>query len=152
MKKLLLQFIVFFGLSLIYVYSIAQGNWEYYGSTKDNYENFYYDKTSISYLTKDTVRVWTKTVVNNEKSILETIKMREKHKLPIKGYDKYKEIKFLTEIKCSTKEYRNITYIQYDTDGIVLDSVGTDNPRWSFIIPDSEIALLHKTVCQKTRQ
>lgn len=154
MKRHLFQLALPVVLSLVHSFTPVYGaEWRQYGS--GNNMDLYYDAKSVSYLSRDSLRVLNKFVVQNDNGRLRMIKERAKKNLFIEGYENYKESNVIYEIKCSTQELYMLSATDYDKMGDILDSTRADradktsNPGWDFIIPGTPTGLLPEAVCKK---
>jgi len=117
----------------------GSSNWVKYA--RSNGDILSYNKIHIK-RTKDIVKVWTKIVfsdagrgTNNRGS------SNEKR-------DKLSFNKSLIEIDCKEERVRLLSFIQYNTDGSVLNSRYHDKPEWKYIPPDSMLDMLRENVCK----
>jgi len=56
---------------------------------------------------------------------------------------------YLIEINCIERNYRILATSEYDKNGKVINSSNSDDASWYFIIPESTMSYLQKTICQK---
>ena len=113
----------------------------------DNDGNIYsYSKVNIRHSSKNIVQVWEKRVLSEE-SRKEYIQIKKDDGKSTKGWDKLSYNIILSEIDCNKKMIHVLSVNLYDTNGDSLDYFSVDNPKWDYIIPDSNTDNLQKKVC-----
>jgi hypothetical protein len=120
--------------------------WIYIGETE--YGILYYDKMSVTNVSPNIIRVWTKrklSKVNKDKIIQD----RKYTKQPIEGWDKLDITMFLEEEDCANYTTKTIKMVDYDDEGKVLSEYENPNPMINEIIPHTIGETLHRKVCQK---
>lgn len=143
-KRIVLSVLLVFVLSI----SIHAAAWEFLGKTTDG-SVYYYDKSSVKYLTGNVVRFWGKEIPS------ETAKKENMVELGIKylGYldgkfMKYSSHKVLAEINCSKKQIRTLSYVFYDSEGNIIGSFN-ESSHWVSIVPESIVELAANKLCRQ---
>lgn len=136
MKKLLLLAMV---LGLLVSASIGNAaDWKLYESNEE-YFLAYYDTQTITYPSKNIVRVWERRDYT-EKGVMNTV---------VRYGKEYENLSYgivLSEFDCVEKKIRNLAATYYDKKERVI--YYTDNPSsWTFISPGSIQDTLSKKVC-----
>jgi hypothetical protein len=115
--------------------------WKYIGSTGKKGEAYWFiDTQTISYLTKDVVRVWV------------IVTLDEEGRLQLRRTTKYpKDIRYLNtllDIDCSKCTYKHLKVTSHKMDGILLDSTdfSLDEP-WRPIEPGHMFMIVYKEIC-----
>ena len=143
-KRIVLSVLLVFVLSI----SIHAAAWEFLGKTTDG-SVYYYDKSSVKYLTGNVVRFWGKEIPS------ETAKKENMVELGIKylGYldgkfMKYSSHKVLAEINCSKEQIRTLSYVFYDSEGNIIGSFN-ESSHWVSIVPESIVELAANKLCRQ---
>jgi hypothetical protein len=146
MKRLLLTVSV---LCLFMIgYATANGaDWVHYSTSSAG--DWYYDKGSIAYTGKDTIKVW-QTLVYSERG-----KQKEMEARKEAGFYnvKYDDLKFTLDhyvIKCSTGEVGLSGLAHYSSEGRVISSTSFP-PSYSPILPNTILEGLYKIVCKNKK-
>lgn len=143
MKQLLIKVMVIFVFFTITAGRVESADWKYFGSIA--LFDCYYDSTSIKNLDGDIIRVCTKWVIKDKKSLDEFIKLMQKEGASIKGYENFEHALYWQELNYTTKQYRIISVTNYAKGGTVL--FNTNYPAdWMIISPESIIEALSKVL------
>lgn len=119
MTRLLKTIILVIAVLMVY---IAEGaDWTLLVETPE--ESYYYDKESITYPSKGIIRVWGR-------------ELREAG-----------ERNNLIEINCEYKEFRILSFTDYDENGEVSGE-STSPTGWESIAKESPSELLYKALCE----
>ena len=119
-------------------------NWVFYATTSGG--SFFYDRDSIHNVSKDVIKVWTKLVYNDE-GRAESLGELKKNKVSTAGFELLSESTTLWFLNCVDEQLKITQLLYYAKDGRVLRRVQTDEMDWTYIIPDSPMEQLMKTVC-----
>ena len=122
-------------------------DWLNFATSKPLGDKHYYDKASVFTDSEGAVRVWTKQIFSykGKEQFIETMKQN--------GYSGSRKLEHLSyvlnyyAIKCSEREYNNISYYVRDEGGDNMDS-GKPQTSWNAIASGSILELLHKEVCR----
>jgi hypothetical protein len=114
-------------------------NWRYFTSSRHG--DCFYDADGITRQQNGMVRVWYKTVLNDEGRIDWVTKRGEK----------VKDVSYLIdlfELDCKGTRMRFLTGTSYSKAGSVLESSGSGSSDWDYINPDSLMDILFNIVCR----
>lgn len=123
-------------------------DWVYYA--KDNLGNYkFYDRSSISFPSKNIIRVWKKDVYSKD-GIKDYVAQRARNKLSIYGYEELSHVECKEELNCTTKEHRLLACSMYDKSGSVVESQSatTEHQAWEPVLPDSDLDAFHAVLCK----
>ena len=115
--------------------------WKYIGSTGKKGGNYWFiDTQTISYLTKDVVRVWVKATLDEEGRLL--------FQHTIKSPKNLRYVFTLLDIDCLKCAHKTLKMTFYRTDGVLIDSSDfpLDRP-WLPIEPGSMFMILYREIC-----
>jgi hypothetical protein len=127
---------------------IFDPKWKFLGFDKLGTAVFFY----IEDTNQNIVKVWEKGIYS-ERGKQSYIKYRIQNKLNVIGYENFDYNLTLYKIDCFKKRYQTLEFIDYASDGLILDDVNVpeflaDLSEWSSILPDSVIEGLFKKVCK----
>lgn len=110
-------------------------------------ESLYYDKTSIRQQPNKHIRVWVRTEVEDISAYIEE---RKKNYQKTEGYENYSHSLMAWEFDCNSATVGEISLIDYDDKGKVLDSYHIDEKSINLksVVPDSFGNALYKIVCK----
>ena len=159
------------GLIILSHTEVWGADWRHYGTT-DGVGQFYYDKDSIAFLPGGVVRVWARTIKDEDlkkaieekkKAIQKFIERRVSGKKAIseeeskKIYEEWQkeflrnlvipEKRMLIELRCGDKMYRLLSGTEYDEKGNAQKGFSAPQAQWLQIIPESPIEGLYKIAC-----
>ena len=144
MKKKPGVIFVIIGFFVLYYGEVRGADWKYLGSNEE--QQFYLDTGSISLLSKNIVRVWTKAFFT-DRGIIGVIKQ-----LGIK-YENLSESVGLDELNCVNKTYRQLSETHFSKGGTVLGSSERGDfkidSKWSLIIPGTFYEAIYDEVCNR---
>ncbi|MCX8069737.1 MAG: hypothetical protein N2738_04470 [Thermodesulfovibrionales bacterium] len=117
-------------------YSFAQ-NWKtFVPEDKSKEQVMQYDDEGKKKVSEAVTRVW--------------IKIEKKEQTETKkGASPIVKSLFLIEINCNEKNYRTLSIAEYDKNGKLMNSLNFDDASWYFIVPESTMSYLQKSICQK---
>lgn len=139
MKSLLIKLgVLSIGLLILGNAEVWGADWKPYGSNEQYY--YYYDTQSITYPSKNVVRVWGK-MDFTEKGVLNWVGELGKR------YENLSHVIFLMEINCAEKKSRSLSDSSYDNKGDVIISSHSPS-EWRFIIPETMNENLYKEICK----
>lgn len=134
----------------VFVLTIAihAATWEFLGKTVDG-SIYYYDKSSVKYLTGNIVRFWGREIPSEraKKENMVEIGIRYLGYLDSK-FMKYSSHKVLTEINCSKEQIRTLSYVVYDSEGNNIGSFN-ESSYWVPIVAESIVELAADTLCRQ---
>src|SRR5208337_1046129 len=158
-----------------FIFSYGKGwgaDWKRYMA--NDFGGWFYDAESITRPSKDTVRVWGKTVYTDKGVIRRVTEMgvisQKYEDLALKYKDseskdlaskykalasKYEALSYelpLFEFNCATKKSRTLKGTSYSRDGLVLDIYAPEAPDWNEIVPGSVAEALYKMVCKQPKK
>ena len=128
MKRICLALI--FCFLLVIVSTVCAADWLKYGELDGNL--YFYDVESVINPTDDSVRFWSKTILQKK----------------VKGAS---YLLTLWEIKCSMRETRLINVVSWDNAGKVIDD-DREPSAWVAILPNSLGAILYNEFCPIKRE
>ena len=139
---------VFLGVFLCLSGLSTAAEWVSY-STDILDNELFYDHESISFPSKDIVRVWGKRIYSEEGK-KDEIAERTRETLPTYGFSELSHTLCQYELNCNTRERITVGCSHYSNSGNVLDSfnVPKEQQKWKPIYPDSVANTLRKTVCE----
>jgi hypothetical protein len=142
MKTVLrITLLLFTGSFLLTLISVSYSDeWEIY--SKGYGGICYYDKENVTHMPNNVVRVWDKQIFSDAGK-KEAIK---------KLGDSFKDLEYsiaLLQINCNEKKYNVLSLSFYDSKQNIIYSQKTSGEE-EFILPDSIMEELHKSVCKKT--
>jgi len=147
--KTLSVILILFGNCLLFCAEAHAADWVYYGTdTLKNYR--FYDRESISYPSKDIVRV-SKKDVYSEDGIKDYMAQRARNKLSTYGYEDLSHVQCKEELNCKTREYSILACSIYDKSGSVIESqsvIKGQQQTWEPIQPGSDVDDVHKILCK----
>jgi len=148
---------------------VWRANWKLYMA--NDFGGWFYDAETITRPSKDTVRVWGKTVYTDKGVMQRVTDMRvisekyraiyEKYKdLKSKGLassykdleSKYKDLSYeqnLIEINCANRKSRTLKGTSYSRDGSVLWNFTPEAPDWNEVVPGSVVVVLYEIICKQ---
>jgi hypothetical protein len=139
-------------------------DWKPYAA--DKHFSYYYDAHRVVYPYKTIhnvlnlelakvgiVRVWTKRIINDEKSREWQIIALKKLSRATKGYDSYEYTVSDKELSCTDKKYKLLSETDYSKEGDVLGTFVKDpgSAEWVPIPPDSETEALQLAICRELK-
>lgn len=130
---------------LLFVTPVFGSDWVEYEENNNFITS--YNKVTIKHRLNSIVQVWCKRVFSDEGREGEN-QIRRDYGVWTERYDKLSYTINLYEINCKKGMFRIISGINYDTDGIVLDSYSNEKVKWDYIVPDTMIDSLRKKVCK----
>lgn len=142
MKKLFLGVAV---VGLFLFSHVAEGaDWEYLGFSGHCAQ--YYDASSIRDLPGGVKKVWMKTEVGDDKCVKHEIEFSKQIKIYTKDFENFKQRLVLVEMKCSTRQYNNLTLAIYNSkdDKVYSMNFPVD---WVDIVPESLMDGLYAKIC-----
>jgi len=113
----------------------------------DNGMLFYYDASSIKFLTPNVVHVWMKNFPPNEEVRLNYIQTLRKKEPTFPDNIKYTAA--LVEINCKSKTFTSLQVTAYGVQGDVVISETIQEPPIEIAPADSMVAALYKVACAK---
>lgn len=121
-------------------------DWRSFGTSEVNVGRWFYDAESLTYPSKNIVRVRTNVYVwiNTHSEEGTDRYVGELKKL----FENMNHVMSLTEIDCKNKGTRILETTSYSNDGTVLSSVKNPKNDWDFIVPGSRDEALYKAVCK----
>ena len=132
-------------------------NWKLYMA--NDFGGWFYDAETITRPSKDTVRVWGKTVYTDKGVMRRVTDMRvisEKYKAIYEKYkdleSKYKDLSYeqnLIEINCANRKSRTLKGTSYSRDGSVLWNFTPEAPDWNEVVPGSVVVALYEIICKQ---
>jgi len=148
LKLIVLSVLLVFVLSI----SIHAATWEFLGKTIDG-SIYYYDKSSVKYLTGNIVRFWGKEIPSESAKKENMLELGVKYLGYLNGkFMKYSSHKVLAEINCSKEQIRTLSYEFYDLEGNIIGSFN-ESSGWVSIVPESIVELAADKLCrQKVRK
>jgi len=109
--------------------------------------NWFYDKDSVLNVSKEIIKVWTKTVVSDE-GRANLINQYNKGGVPTIGYGSLSVKEDLWFISCEDKKYEITQSTLYASHGRVLSATHYDD-SWIDVNKSSMIKVLMKELCKK---
>lgn len=173
MKSLLGKLaVILIGLAILGNGEVWGADWKVY--MKNGLGSYFYDAETITRPSKDTVRVWGKTVytdkgvkrrVNEMRVIYEKYKaIYEEYKdLESKGLaseykdlgSKYKDLSYeqhLIEFNCADIKSRTLKGTAHSRNGTILSTYIPKTPDWNEIRPDTPAETLYKIICKQPQK
>lgn len=136
-------------LFIILLVTPVKGSSDWVEYERSNTGNiFLYNKVSVKHRTKDIVQVWYKLVYSDEGREECIQQLKNRGFLIKEEWDRLSHRLVLKEIDCKNEMSRFLSVIFYDTDGSVLESKSFDKRDWGYIVPNSNMDILRKTVCK----
>lgn len=137
--------LVFF---FLFTNQILAAEWIYLGSSSNG--DMYYDKSSIKEVNKNIIRVWHKTVYNEngKKEALLFLKNIGKVNAISNPYTLSFEVRLL-DFNCDNEQYRVSSFFLYDDKGDSISSISDD--KWIYIAPDTAYEALKNIVCSVSK-
>lgn len=143
-KLIVLSVLLVFVLSI----SIHAATWEFLGKTVDG-SIYYYDKSSVQYLTGNIVRFWGKEIPSESAKKENMIELGVKYLGYLDGkFMKYSSHKVLAEINCSKEKIRTLSYEIFDLEGNIIGSFN-ESSDWVRIVPESIVELASDKLCRQ---
>jgi Surface-adhesin protein E len=164
-----------FGFIIFCNLEVSGADWRHYGTTEDTGQ-FFYDQDSITFLPEGIVRVWERTIkdedlkkaieekkgatqkfiegkLSGKKSVSkeEIEKMYEEWRKEFLRNLVITEKRMLIELKCGENMFRLISGIEYDEKGNAKKGFSASQPEWLRIAPEAPIEGLYNTVCPKSK-
>jgi hypothetical protein len=136
--KFLAAVIGFFGLVIVGHLEASGADWKDYGKT--DYGDCFYDAGSVTRLSENMIRVWTKTVYSKNDSI----------RMLIEHGEHYENVSYsvtLWVINCSEKMYHFLSVQDCSREGAVLFSEEVKK-EWDFFAPGSIDETLYERICK----
>lgn len=123
-------------------------DWKLYFT--DEAFSYFYDLRNLTRQSHNVVKINEKWVVNGDKGRESYLRNSAEIGFPLKGYEKFKESQFLTEINCSDKKSRILSATDYAENGNILRSESRlpNQAKWKDIIPESIGEQLYRAVCK----
>lgn len=131
-----------------FLHDVKGADWVHYG--RDNLENgSFYEKDSISNVSKDVVKVWTKKVYSDlgRESVIQDY---ERSGVETAGYESLSYSKELFFINCVNGKCRRTQGVDYASDGLALQEY--QDGIWIAPPPDSALSTLVREVCKKLKR
>ena len=143
-KLIVLSVLLVFVLSI----SIHAATWDFLGKTVDG-SIYYYDKSSVQYLTGNIVRFWGKEIPSESARKENMIELGVKYLGYLDGkFMKYSSHKVLAEINCSKEQIRTLSYVIFDIEGNIIGSLN-ESSAWVRIVPESIVELASDKLCRQ---
>lgn len=143
-KSIVLSVLLVVGSS----FPVHSATWEFLGKTVDG-SIYYYDKSSVEYLTGTVVRFWGKEIPSESAKRENMIEIGVKYLGHIDDkFLKYSSHKVLTEINCSKGQIRTLRYVAYDSEGNIIGSFH-ESSKWVPIVPESIVELAADKLCRR---
>ena len=143
-KLIVLSVLLVFVLSI----SIHAATWDFLGKTVDG-SIYYYDKSSVQYLTGNIVRFWGKEIPSESAKKENMIELGVKYLGYLDGkFMKYSSHKVLAEINCSKEQIRTLSYEIFDLEGNIIGSFN-ESSDWVRIVPESIVELASDKLCRQ---
>lgn len=143
-KLIVLSVLLVFVLSI----SIHAATWEFLGKTVDG-SIYYYDKSSVKYLTGNIMRFWGKEIPSESARKENMIELGVKYLGYLDGkFMKYSSHKVLAEINCSKEKIRTLSYVIFDLEGNIIGSLN-ESSAWVRIVPESIVELASDKLCRQ---
>ncbi len=143
-KLIVLSVLLVFVLSI----SIHAATWDFLGKTVDG-SIYYYDKSSVKYLTGNIVRFWGKEIPSESARKENMIELGFKYLGYLDGkFMKYSSHKVLAEINCSKEQIRTLSYVIFDLEGNIIGSLN-ESSDWVRIVPESIVELASDKLCRQ---
>jgi hypothetical protein len=143
-KLIVLSVLLVFVLSI----SIHAATWDFLGKTVDG-SIYYYDKSSVQYLTGNIVRFWGKEIPSESARKENMIELGVKYLGYLDGkFMKYSSHKVLAEINCSKEKIRTLSYVIFDLEGNIIGSLN-ESSAWVRIVPESIVELASDKLCRQ---
>ncbi len=106
----------------------------------------YYDKSSIKVVNKKLVRVWTKTVLNENGKAEKFLFLKTIDAAPVNA-DIISYNLMLEEIDCIDEKYRSSSQMVYDKNNAIIAATPKKISEWNDIVPGSISDKLKNLVC-----
>jgi hypothetical protein len=147
MNRTVVTFILM-GMLAVFCAPAEGADWVLYIDTGDGSKE-YYDKTSITRPSQDSMKVSTKLILS-QKQKQRVIEASEKDGIPAKDMEKLSYLQSLYLINCIRKQFQVLSIAQYDIDGNLLRS--DDRPEdiqyeWEQIPPNAVVDHLRNAIC-----
>ena len=143
-KLIVLSVLLVFVLSI----SIHAATWDFLGKTVDG-SIYYYDRSSVKYLTGNIVRFWGKEIPSESAKKENMIELGVKYLGYLDGkFMKYSSHKVLAEINCSKEKIRTLSYEIFDLEGNIIGSFN-ESSDWVRIVPESIVELASDKLCRQ---
>jgi hypothetical protein len=142
-KRIVLSVLLVFVLNI----SVHAATWEFLGKTTDG-SIYYYDKSSVKYLTGTVVRFWGKEIPSESAKKENMLEIGVKYLGHLDSkFLKYSSHKVLAEINCSKEQIRTLIYVVYDSEGNTIGSFN-ESSYWVSIVPESIVELTANKLCR----
>ena len=143
-KLIVLSVLLVFVLSI----SIHAATWDFLGKTVDG-SIYYYDRSSVQYLTGNIVRFWGKEIPSESARKENMIELGVKYLGYLDSkFMKYSSHKVLAEINCSKEKIRTLSYVIFDLEGNTIGSFN-ESSDWVRIVPESIVELASDKLCRQ---
>lgn len=148
MKRILKLIVSSVLLVLVLSISIHAATWEFLGKTIDG-SIYYYDKSSVKYLTGNIIRFWGKEIPGERAKKENMIELGVKYLGYLDSkFMKYSSHKVLAEINCSKEQIRTLSYVIFDLEGNIIGSLN-ESSAWVCIVPESIVELASDKLCRQ---
>ena len=126
---------------------IGSPNWvEYYRNPDGNV--LLYQKVNIQKdKGNDIDKVWVKRVFSDV-GRKKYIQLTKNGDVWTEELDKVSHIVGLYEIDCKKRMNKQISVVIYDTDGKIIGSISSNEPKWTSMVSSSEMDSLRKALCK----
>ena len=122
--------------------------WISYGKSTDG--NYYYDKKSITKVSPQIFKVWTKLKYSQVRKS-QIIQEGKDNGLPMDDWEKIDYTMDLLELDCVNNTCKGTKNVKYNNKGEILDDIETPNPDIIHIPPGSSGDKLLEIVCGSER-
>jgi hypothetical protein len=121
-------------------------DWVMVAQTKDGGTTTFYDRESITATPDNTIRVYTKTVYNEQgrKVFIERLKKRNPE---IQGYENLSYAFYHEEMNCKTREHALLEVADHSGDGKVIYRQKMNNKKWIRVLPGSMADHVFQKIC-----
>ena len=113
---------------------------------RDVTKSFYYDRTSIQKKPNGNYLSWFR-LEESKDSKIENLKKSGLESSTSK-YDNYSHELVLWEFNCSNMSIGYVSYVDYDTEGNIIDSYSSDVVKLEPFVPESYGDIAYKTICK----
>ena len=147
MKIKKVQSLICLVIFLLFANQAWAANWIYYDTAPVGH--MYYDKSSIKKVNKDIIKVWTKTILNENGKAKYFSMLNEKDEVPVNSDTLSYEVGFF-EIDCVNEKIRSSDSTIYDEKGeVIYSSPKGESGKWNDILPISVGERLKNIVCKE---
>ena len=138
--KLLIAFLCILDVLFCFGSFVEGSEWVYY-FTSPGSGDFYYDKSSIDYHSKDTMKI-------TEKHILNKHAIAKGEEYLGKKYRKVDHRIILTEVNCNLRSYRTLKHSGYSREGEMVHDINIgEHTGWYSIPKETALDALYKQIC-----